>query len=224
MTDMMVGLVLIFVILLTYYAITFQSQIKALQDANTARREILEQLSSALKAEELEVIIDVETGILRLPDEILFKSGESDLTSEGKDAVKKVANAMAAILPCYTEGADCQGEMSEFRVDAIFVEGHTDSDPMRGASGNHDLNYDLSLDRAVNTFRALREASPTLRLLRNLPADREGSSPILSLSGYGPDRLINFGVSDSDKEENRRIDLRFLMMTPGALDEDLLTQ
>lgn len=220
MTDLMVGLVLIFIILLAYFALNLQARTAELTGANQARAEILEDLAEALREEGLEVTIDIETGVLRLPDDVLFRSGQFTLTQEGEAAVQKVADAMAEILPCYTEGAQCEGEPSPYRIDAIFVEGHTDTDNMSGGMDN----YDLSVMRAANTFRALKQANPIVDQMRNLPITSHGSAKILSLSGYGPDRLVDPGDSEAAKARNRRIDLRFLMMSPGALSQDTLVQ
>lgn len=220
MTDLMVGLVLIFIILLAYFALNLQARTAELTGANQARAEILEDLAEALREDGLEVTIDIETGVLRLPDDVLFSSGQFTLTQEGEAAVQKVADAMSEILPCYTEGVRCEGEHSAYRIDAIFVEGHTDTDNMSGGMDN----YDLSAMRAANTFRALKEANPIVEQMRNLPITTHSSAKILSLSGYGPDRLIDPGDSDDAKARNRRIDLRFLMMSPGALSRDTLVQ
>ena len=220
MTDLMVGLVLIFIILLAYFALNLQARTAELTGANKARAEILKDMAEALKEQGLEVTIDIETGVLRLPDDVLFDSGQSRLTVRGEAAVAKVATAMSAILPCYTEGAKCDGERSPHRVDAIFVEGHTDKDRMSGGMDN----YDLSVMRAANTFRALKAVNPIVDQMRNLPVDAPGSAKILSLSGYGPDRYVDAGESPAAKARNRRIDLRFLMMSPGALSRDSLVR
>lgn len=220
MTDLMVGLVLIFIILLAYFALSLQARTAELTGANTARAKILQDLAQALKEEGLEVTIDIETGVLRLPDDVLFESGQYRLTARGEVAVTKVANAMADILPCYTEGAPCSKARSAHRVDAIFVEGHTDKDQMSGGMDN----YDLSVMRAANTFRALKQADPLVDQMRNLPEGKAGSAKILGLSGYGPDRFVDPGDTVDAKERNRRIDLRFLMMSPGALSRDTLVR
>jgi flagellar motor protein MotB len=220
MTDLMVGLVLIFIILLAYFALNLQARTAELTGANQARAEILRDLEKALEEKGLEVSIDIETGVLRLPDDVLFESGQFRLTSRGQAAVQKVADAMATILPCYTDGVRCDGERSPYRIDAIFVEGHTDQDRMSGGMDN----YDLSVMRAANTFRAIKSSNELVDQMRNLPSGDPRSAKILSLSGYGPDRLVDDGEDLSAKARNRRIDLRFLMMSPGALSEDALVQ
>lgn len=223
MTDMMVGLLFIFIIMLVYFAIDYQEMtaelsetqleyqetVAALSSAQSTRTELLKSLEKSLKDRGVEVTIDTNTGVLRLPEELLFGKGAWELAPANSRQIGIVAATMADILPCYTYGAICaEGSRAIHTIDAIFIEGHTDSDPMRGGMDN----YDLSMRRAVTTFRALRQSEPLLETLRN-GADEEAQS-ILGVSGYGPDRPIDLGDGEASKSRNRRIDLRFLMQTP----------
>ena len=221
MSDMLTGLLFIFIILLLYFALQFRQTTQELTGANTARQQLLEELKVRLKRQGLQVEIDPVTGVLRLPDAILFESGSPALSPRGVIAVQKVANALIAVLPCYTdvpaEVASCQSKRSTYRIDALFVEGHTDK--QRLMRGGRDTNIDLSAQRAINTYLALVDKYPQLDLLTtsykgaNTPDRRV---PILSVSGYGPKRPVpghdSFAQADLDK--NRRIDLRFLMAAP----------
>lgn len=220
MTDMMVGLLLIFIILLVYFALNLQTKTAELTGANKTRAQILTDLQQSLKDKGLQVEIDTKTGVLRLPDDVLFDKGRYDLTSRGQTAVEKVATAMAEVLPCFTSSSLCRGERSPHLIDAVFVEGHTDKDVMSGGMNN----YGLSARRAEATFSKLISARPELNGFRNMPQDQPGSAPILGLSGYGPDRPIAAGDDEQAKQRNRRIDLRFLMIAPSApgLDSDAL--
>jgi flagellar motor protein MotB len=217
MADVMVGLLFVFIILLLYFALQFQQKSKAISDAGETRKEILEKLQRSLADQGLQVTIDTRTGVLRLPASILFAKADYRLSPEGRAAISIVARSMAAILPCYTYAPGsrelgCRNGVHS--IDAIFIEGHTDADALRG-SGVIEDNMDLSALRATNTFRALIGAAPELEQLHNLPASDPASSPILSVSGYGPDRPIpGSGTDEASKSANRRIDLRFLMETP----------
>jgi chemotaxis protein MotB len=217
MADMMVGLLFVFIILLLYFALQFQQKSKAISDAGQTRREILEKLQRSLADQGLRVAIDTRTGVLRLPAEILFAKADYRLSPQGRTAITVVARSMARVLPCYSyaTGSDRLGCGNQVHsLDAIFIEGHTDADALRG-SGVITDNLDLSALRATNTYRALAEAAPPLNQLRNLPASDPAASPILSVSGYGADRPIpGSGVDEAAKSANRRIDLRFLMETP----------
>jgi flagellar motor protein MotB len=219
MTDMMVGLLLIFIILLAYFALNLQTKTEELTGANRTRAQILNDLQQSLQDRGLQVEIDTKTGVLRLPDDVLFDKGRYDLSDRGRNAVGKVASAMVEVLPCFTASELCHGERSAHLIDAVFVEGHTDSDAMYGGMNN----YGLSVRRAESTFAMLQQAQPALQSFLNKPAEEPGSAPILGLSGYGPDRPIAEGDNETAKERNRRIDLRFLMTTPGSgLDENIL--
>ncbi|EPR18406.1 hypothetical protein M527_12690 [Sphingobium indicum IP26] len=221
MTDMMVGLLLIFIILLAYFALQLQSKTAELTGANLTRAEILNDLQQSLKDKGLQVEIDTKTGVLRLPDDVLFDKGQWELTDRGQAAISKVASAMVEVLPCFTTSNLCKGARSPHLIDAVFVEGHTDSDAMVGAMNN----YGLSVRRAETTFSMLQRHQPDLQEFRNKPDGEPGSAPILGLSGYGPDRPIAPGDSEAAKKRNRRIDLRFLMTTPSVgLDQDILRQ
>lgn len=219
MADMMVGLLFVFIILLLYFALQFQQKSKAISDAGQTRTEILQKLQHSLADQGLRVAIDTRTGVLRLPAEILFARGDYQLSAQGRAAIGTVARSLAQVLPCYSyavgsERLGCRGEVHS--LDALFIEGHTDADQLRG-SGVITDNLDLSALRATNTYRALSLAAPALNRLRNLPASDPASSPILSVSGYGPDRPIpGSGSDEGSKAANRRIDLRFLMETPGS--------
>src|SRR3546814_8439471 len=86
-----------------------------------------------------QVEIDTKTGVLRLPDDVLFDKGQWELTERGQAAISKVASAMVEVLPCYTASDLCEGERSPHLIDAVFVEGHTDSDVMSGGMNNYGL-------------------------------------------------------------------------------------
>lgn len=217
MTDLMVGLVFVFIILLMYFAMQFQDVTEELTGASKTRTEILEQLQQTLKERGVEVVIDRQDGVLRLPDSILFDSGQSVLKPEGRDAVAHLADALNDVLPCYSEGVAKSSTCptSEHRIESVYVEGHTDTDHYAGSGGLRD-NWDLSVVRATNTYRALIDFKAPLSILCARKAER--CDPVLSVSGYGPQRPVpdGSGSDEAQKTRNRRIDLRLIMMTPDT--------
>lgn len=66
MTDMMVGLVFIFIIMLMYYALQFRDVTDQLTGADKTRTEILEKLEHTLKEKGVKVTIDRQKGVLHL--------------------------------------------------------------------------------------------------------------------------------------------------------------
>jgi chemotaxis protein MotB len=215
MADMMVGLLFVFIILLLYFALQFRQSTHDISNADDSRTKILTRLDGALRARGLQVSIDPAAGVLRLPEEILFDVGQSRLNANGQKAVAILGSTLASTLPCYTYPRPASCPPGRVRIDSIFIEGHTDSDPLTGRGLMQD-NLDLSVLRATNTYRALLAATPGLGGMRNRPAGQGLPQPILSVSGYGADRPIAQGDTPDAKRRNRRIDLRFLMASPEA--------
>lgn len=218
MTDLMVGLVFVFIILLMYFALQFRDVTEELSGADRTRAQILKQLQESLHQKGVEVSIDTQNGVLRLPDSILFDSARAELKPEGLAAVGHLAEALRDVLPCYADGgADRSRECprTKHRIESAYVEGHTDADRYTGSGALKD-NWDLSVVRATNTYRALTQIQPSLG---SLCVSKGGHcEPVLSVSGYGPQRPVATGgdASEAGKRSNRRIDLRLIMVTPDA--------
>jgi outer membrane protein OmpA-like peptidoglycan-associated protein len=224
MTDMMVGMLFLFILMLMFFALKFNEatvQInntnKQLTTAEDTRRNILENLQRSLKDQGIPVEIDIENGILRLPENILFDQNRSDLTGSGREAVIVLGHSLGTILPCYTtlpgEGRPNSCPDTPHSIEAIFIEGHTDSD------GDDALNWNLSVKRALNTYHSMVSGTPKLAMLQNPRAQA-----VLSISGYGKQRPVKANDTADNKRQNRRIDLRFIMTTPKAWQVDLVKE
>lgn len=173
------------------------------------RRKILVDLRNAIRSDfpDLQLELSEESDALRFQGEGLFASGQSVLTDQKEGIVSRLAQRLDEILPCYTIG-----ERSEFdetcnpgfvMIEAVQIEGHTDN------TGSDRMNRELSTARANNTFYAMTRASPQIMQLHNLKGQ-----PVLSVAAYGPDRPVKTNSTSVGRATNRRIDLRFIMVTP----------
>jgi len=234
MTDIMVGLLFIFILMLMAFALMLKDaqqetrvltadiesvvrqsaeEIQRIQDVDALRSSMLTDIAERLRRRGVQVVVRPESGVIQLPDEILFPSGQSTLTPQGIQAIGHLAEALDAVLPCYADGsgdvqdsARCQVEVpDEIRLDAVFVEGHTDSD------GSDAYNWQLSAARAINTFMALEEQGARSLRLRNTQGQF-----LFSVAGYGENRPVTAELTEADKHQNRRIDLRFVMQVSHA--------
>jgi flagellar motor protein MotB len=240
MTDVLVGLLFLFIIMLMAFALQYRRAevekttqtrriLSADELAHEAKGDILRAVSDYLRKHGVTVEIDERQGVLRLPEEMLFAKARAELSDDGRRALARVAQGLALVLPCYVpeRGPACADELKA-HVDAVFVEGHTDADPMLPGARYRD-NLELSTARAANTWRALMgidapgaaadappdaelyaapSAAGTLMALRN----RDGR-PVVSVSGYGDQRPVAENLTEEGKRANRRIDLRLLMAT-----------
>jgi flagellar motor protein MotB len=252
MTDMMVGILFIFIIMLMVFALQFQDQKDTsktkieevlnkveevrqqlqqlrlninneLEDISQSQRQrtaLLNDLERELKATGLDVQIDRENGVLRLTENaIRFATDKSALSPQATANVEKLAIVLAKVLPRYTSCVEadgnttCQKLAPGAAIDTVFIEGHTDRQGAETAAGD-SRNWQLSTERAVQTYRTLTTVQTSLRALKN-PEKKE----ILSVSGYSSTRPIpgteqlndNPGTNQQALEKNRRIDMRFVM-------------
>ncbi|MEO1020297.1 MAG: hypothetical protein AAFY56_21805 [Pseudomonadota bacterium] len=183
----------------------------ALEARDDSRRKLLEEIRAYLALRNVDVLIEPENGILRLPEELLFDTAEAQLRPEGEQAVFLLADVMGQILPCYSRAdpsqpGDCVDDVAPI-LEAVLVEGHTDHRPIN--TPEFQDNWELGAIRGINTFRALTNAQPDLELLRN-PSDQ----PLLGVSSYEARRPVGDPASEAGRARNRRIDLRFIVAAP----------
>jgi flagellar motor protein MotB len=172
-----------------------------LKQREAERRRILENLYSRLKTRGVSVSLDPGNGIIRLPEELFFDSGQAVLRPQGVQALKILAAELNDVLQRW-----CSLD-ENFRLEALFVEGHTDNVPIKNARFGD--NWELSTARAVNIARALKQFQPEIAVFRN-----PGNLPVLGVSGYGENRPVADNSTDVGRRRNRRIDLRFLVAYP----------
>lgn len=226
MTDLMLGLVFVFIIMLMGFVLNLHAAaqkpvapvtVVALPEADLARRELLHDMARLLQGT-LPVTIDENDGTLRLGGDILFPRGSADAYPEALLKLQRLAAALGEVLPCYAvaiaPSPQCASK-HEGRLDAVYIEGHTDTTPIHTARFQN--NWELSAARAAVTFEKLVEAAPALALLKNDKGER-----LIGVSGYGEFRPIDPGNSESAMQKNRRIELRFVMVAPNSTPFDAL--
>lgn len=180
------------------------------------RTQLLNEIQSALRSENISVIVDKEHGIVRLDEaSIQFSTGEASLDEIYMGRLKYISSVLEEILPCYSiappEDKLCLPKTAG-KLDSVFIEGHTDNVPIRGALQNRYFdNWDLSTARANYTFKNLVESNHYLSEMKN-----NSGQPIFSVSGYGEGRPLegHNHIEPTADARNRRIDFRFIMAPP----------
>ena len=221
--DLMSGLLFVFILTMAVFAILFQQQrdvlaetarvqqqaVAELTEIDNMRRQLLESLAKSLKERGVQIQVDLEQGVLRLPESILFPSGSADLTPAGERAVRILGEELGRVLPCFSaappRGCD---PVTAGKLEVVLIEGHTDNAPIRNAP--FPDNWSLSAARSITTYRALIQAVPALAQLKN-----PRGVPIFGVSGYADQRPVADNQTEAGKRLNRRIDLRFIMTAPA---------
>jgi chemotaxis protein MotB len=239
MTDMMVGMLFIFIILLMSFALVFRQQtdkqVGKIEDAEAVGRKLddlearisrqlaevraasqlrlrlLRELEVELRHEGLVVQVVESSGVLRLTeDAVHFPSKQSILVGDAKRNVGKIARVLARVLPNF---ATCSTQLNY----GCPSDGQPSVETVfveghTDETGPDEQNWPLSAQRAANTYRELTAISPELRRLLN-----RRSEEILSISGYSSTRRIDPAGNATAWQKNRRIDLRFVMDTDATV-------
>jgi chemotaxis protein MotB len=162
-----------------------QGRDAAYQDAQAKLQERIQELEKSFQApggggQDGGIAIEKIAGGFKLvvQGEILFGTGEADLTSEGNAALEKIAGALKG------------------RTERVRVEGHTDNVPIVKAETKSRYpfgNLDLSLDRALRVADALVKAG--------IEAKR------VSCGGYGEHQPRTDNGSAEGRKKNRRVEI-----------------
>lgn len=230
MTDMMVGVLFIFLIMLMVFALDFRtrsddqsealeaarraaqeveqlsdevrSQIRALDEASETRRRLLTQIQESLLERDIRVELSPNSDVLRITENaVQFRSNQSALEGNSLANVITIAGVLADVLRDYVA---CRIEDGE----RLCQEGSQPAietvfiEGHTDIQGSDDANWRLSTFRAAETYQQLILSSPELREYFN----RQGEE-ILSISGYSSTRPVD----PDNLAANRRIDLRFVM-------------
>src|SRR5688572_19389475 len=87
-SDLMAGLLGIFILTLIFYMITFSQATVKLTENSVNRSEILDSISRHMKSQGVRVTVDIDKGVMRLPEEVLFDIGEADVKERSRNAIR----------------------------------------------------------------------------------------------------------------------------------------
>lgn len=221
-SDLMSGLVFIFIITVIMFALKLaavtEKKSTALaehQEINEARNKLLEDLQQSLRKQGVSVTIDYVNGILRLPEDVLFTAGSANVRRKGKKAITILSQRLALLLNCETTTIVtlCKDKLP--KIEAIFIEGHSDEQALKGrVKKRFSTNLNLSAQRAINTYKVMEKRVIKLK-------NRQGKH-LFSISGYGAKRPVeakpvSYHNLSHWYHKNRRIDVRFIMSKPEIL-------
>lgn len=217
----MASLLFIFILTLMAFVIAYseakvrhESANELLRSRDSTRSSLLKSIAEEMEFNGIEVRIDTLLGLLSIPEEVLFPSGSAELTGSGDNAIQVLATVLSGTLPCYSsakwtfQSFNCQDSTHSGTLEAVFVEGHTDSQPVAKGRAFRD-NWDLSALRSINSYKRMVEYGPILDSLTNRHTQK-----IFGVSGYADQRPRAGNELEENRRKNRRIDLRFIMTPP----------
>jgi len=219
-SDIMAGLLAIFILTLVTLMIQLYQQIAVQKDVkrkvekalselshiDEKRKELLVEIKDNLQKRGIFVEIQENHSVIRIPDDQLyFKSGKHDVPKK----LEKLVDQVGIVL----EQALNKQDRMEY-VDTIFIEGHTDSRPFRKQEMG---NWGLSSYRSIAIWKFWTENPGNQVSFTKLK--NKNHKNVFSVSGYADTRRVELDEdTDLKRKKNRRIDLRFTMKIPVADD------
>ena len=141
MTDLMTGLVLVFIVMFFYTFITSHQEIV---EQKLAKESVSKALQEALESQNINANID-SAGVVKISDLELFEINSYELSNKGKAYLDKFA-------PTYLNSL-FSNEYLDKNIDKIIIQGHTDSQTFKGKYNDDEQymkNMELSLKRAYS--------------------------------------------------------------------------
>ncbi len=215
-SDILAGLLAIFILALVALMIRLDEQTEKAQDTREVveqalkelahveelRHTLLEELKQKLSAYDVQVEITDNHSVLSIPEtQLHFASGRYQIPDNKTQTLALIGEVLLSALQ--------QAKRLEF-IDTIFIEGHTDSQPLKRSPMG---NWGLSAYRAIAVWQYWTEQPG--RQSGFLAMKNHHGKPLFSVSGYADTRrLIVPDITPETRQKNRRIDLRFTMRTP----------
>ena len=164
------------------------------------RSRIIEELRDELRRENLDAVVDRNTGAIAFTGAVLFDTNRNEL----KDSGKALLNAF---LPVYIR--TLMSEENEGYVGEIIIEGHTDT------SGSYLHNLALSQERAL----AVAEYCLGPEMTELTSAEKQMLQRILTANGRSYADPVYKADGTVDMEASRRVVFKFRMKDSEMIDQ-----
>ena len=151
MTDLMTGLVLVFIVMFFYTYITGHL-VKVEEKLITENAN--KTLQQTLQDKNIEAVVDTATGVVKIQDLELFELNSYELSDKGKEYLDK-------FTPTYIDSLFSNEYLNE-NIEKIIIQGHTDSQTFVGEYSEDEQymkNMDLSLNRAWEVANYMTKTS-----------------------------------------------------------------
>lgn len=195
MTDLMTGLVLVFIVMFLYTYMT--GHIQEVKQ-NLARENATKTLQENLKKEDIKATVDLVSGIVKISDLELFELNSYKLSDKGKKYLSKFA-------PAYIDSLfsnDCLNQ----NIEKIIIQGHTDSQTFAGQYTEDEQymkNMELSLNRAFEVANFITSTS-----YNKINGNQLRKMILVEGASFSEPVIVN---NKEDYAKSRRVELKLVM-------------
>ncbi len=209
-SDLMSGILIIFILLFIYKMLDYQGEIEKQKDLQSeltktkqmvielsnTRMKIIALLKEEFEKEHLDIVIDANTGAIKLKEGILYDTGKSLIKEDGKVFLQRF---MPIYLRILLENEEIKKELGE-----IIIEGHTDD------VNTYIYNLKLSQDRAFNVVSYLMSSEFSYM-------NKSELEKFLTANGKSFSNLVYNSRGEIDRESSRRVEFKFKLKEEETL-------
>ena len=199
MTDLMTGLVMVFIVMFFY---TYTTSHMEIIKQNLAKENATKELKASLEAQNLDATVDAITGVVKISDLELFELGSYTLSEKGKAYLDKFA-------PAYFNSIFSNNFLNK-NIEKIIIQGHTDSQTFKGQYSEDEQymkNMELSLNRAFSVANYMSQT----------PYNKENGDKLrkmILVEGASFSQPIILDGKE-DYQKSRRVELKIVMKDLG---------
>ena len=202
MTDLLLGLAVIFIVLFVL-AMTGFTQAK-LQEQQL-KSEVAKDLAQELNAKNINAQIDLSTGAVKLSDLQLFELGSYQLSEDGKAFLNK-------FIPIYLNAVYSNPKIAD-KVVNIVIQGHTDSQSFAGVSSK-DLQFVKNMELST------QRANEVAKYIFYTPYNKAYSSKLHKMlivegKSFSQPVIVN---GEEDYNKSRRVELQLVVKNSNLQD------
>lgn len=204
MSDLLLGLVVVFLVLFVF-AITGFTQNKV--NEQEKQYEVTEKIAKELEKNNIKVDVDKFSGRIKISDLELFALNSAELSPKGRAYMSK-------FVPVYLNTVMKDPEVRK-NITRIIIEGHTDSQAFAGAKSDEEKyfkNMDLSLKRASAAAQYIVFSD-----FSGKQAYEKDLFKLLSVEGKGPSEPVIVNGKE-DYAKSRRVELKLMFKDKSVLD------
>lgn len=201
MTDLMLGLVLVFMILF-FYSTTSSYFEKVREQAITG--DVNAQLVEKLNEQNVNASVDLFSGIVNISDLELFELNSWELSENGKAYLQK-------FVPIYVNTILGNEEYNK-KISGLIIQGHTDSQSFAGVNSpeaQYMKNMELSLKRAYAVADYFQHTNYDKKYSKAL-------EKIMLVEGCSYSHPVLSEDGKEDYAKSRRVELKLVTVSKDA--------
>lgn len=200
--DLMSAMLMVFALLLTIVILDYREDMlekqKQIDAVTNVKNDIIAALTEEFKGSNLNIEVDAQTGAIRFPGNILYDTGSSEVSKEGKKFLSTFVPKYFSII--------LQDKFKD-EISSIIVEGHTDKE------GPYIYNLNLSQSRAFSVVEVIYSEG-----FKDFPY-KELSKNYLTSNGRSFTVPINNEDGSYNAEKSRRVEFLFRLKEEERIEE-----